>query len=478
MNRSFLVQLGAVATAGLLAGCANDPSGSGKRLEFADRSVTPALVKDLLPGARAYALVGSDDRLAGSPGFTFGGSADGMGIMKSASGYTLLVNHEDNFSVSRIALDSGFRPTTGEYLLSSDFGRYRLCSATLAKPEVHGFGPLFITAGESNQESQIHAISPYAQKNDTAFVAAFGRWNTENAVPLPRQAYGNRTVVVIGDDDSGPHGGQLALYVGTSIGDLANGKTYVLARPDNNVRERDMVVGQKYAVEFREITNIRSRTGLQINQESTNQKAVQFGRVEDIDYRKGSGGGREVYFNVTGQNNTEANADYSRSKYGRVYRLVLDRNDPLRGTLEVLLDGDDRAGPAREFQNPDNILVTRNYAYIQEDPNGYPDHTHDARIYQYDLRTGALRIAMELDHRRGDLKYNAINSPGGSSGRGSWEYGAMLDLEEEVGIDGAFLLAVQPHTWVDDRYRAPDGGTLRATERQGSQLLVITGLPR
>lgn len=90
MNRSYLVQLGAVAAAGLLAGCSNDPSGSGTRLEFADRSLTPALVKDLLPGARAYTLLGSDDRLAESPAFTFGGSADGMGIMRSGGGYTLL----------------------------------------------------------------------------------------------------------------------------------------------------------------------------------------------------------------------------------------------------------------------------------------------------------------------------------------------------------------------------------------------------
>ncbi len=79
MNRSFLVQLGAVAAAGLLSGCNNDPSGSGTRLEFADLSVTPALVKDLLPGARAYALIGSDDKLAASPGFIFGGSADAWG---------------------------------------------------------------------------------------------------------------------------------------------------------------------------------------------------------------------------------------------------------------------------------------------------------------------------------------------------------------------------------------------------------------
>ncbi len=480
MKRSTLFTFGAamLASAGVAAGC-NSATDSGARIDFAARSATPALLKGLPAGVQAFPLIGSDDALPQSPGFVFGGSADGMGILRGGDGaYTLLVNHEDNFSVSRITLDEQFRPVKADYAIQSQWGRFRLCSATLAKPEVHGFGPLYITAGETNAESQIHAMDPFGGQNTSQFLTALGRWNTENAVPLPREAYGDRTVIVIGDDDSGSAaGGQLALYVGTGIGDLTNGSVYVMARANDVVRERDMVPGQTYPVVFRKLEgNVPAMTGADINARSLELKAIQFGRVEDIDYRKGSGGGREVYFNVTGQNNTGTNADYARSKYGRVYRLVLDAQDPTRGTVEVLLDGDDRAGPAREFQNPDNILVTRNYAYIAEDPNGYGDETHDARVYQYDLRSGALKTVMELDHRRGDARYN--NVPGAQSALGSWEFGAMLDLQEEAGIRGGFLLAIQPHTWTGDRYKAPDGGTGRPNEAQASQLVVLTGLPR
>jgi len=475
MHLLKLAAAGACALAA--AACGNDPSGSGRDVTFQNHSVTPALVKDLPAGVQAYPLIGSDDDLAASPGFIFGGSADGMGILRNGDAtYTLLVNHEDNFAVSRITLDETFRPQRGEYALQSQHGRFRLCSATMARPEVHGFGPYFITAGESSEESQIHRLDPYGSQNSSVLLSALGKWNTENAVPLPRAAYPSRTVIVIGDDDSGPAGGQLALYLGNSIGDLEGGDVYVMARESGNTRERDMVVGTEYPVVFRKVEGARSLSGADINARTVALSSIQFGRVEDIDYRKGRGGEREVYFNVTGQNNTGANAGYTRSKYGRVYRLVLDAADPTRGTLRVLLDGDDRSGPAREFQNPDNILATRNYLYISEDPNGYGDETHDARVYQYELATSALRVVAELDHRRGDPKYNT--GSGARSALGAWEYGAMLDLENEVGIRGAFLLAIQPHSWTGARYRAADGGTLRPNEQQASQLVVLTGLPR
>lgn len=205
---------------------------------------------------------------------------------------------------------------------------------------------------------------------------------------------------------------------------------------------------------------------------------VRLGGVEDIDYREGgAANAREIYFVVTGQNNTGDNADYSRSKYGRIHRLVLDAADPLKGTLEVVLDGDDRSGPARQFQNPDNIYAGERFVYVQEDPNGYGDETHDAYIYQYDVASRAVRVAMELDHRR-DAADAAKFNVGGRSTFGSREYGALIDASEQVGQPDTFVLAVQPHTWRGDRYRRADGGALRPDENQASQLLVLQGLLR
>ena len=465
------------AAAFAAAGCGDEGSSlPAPRVTPANHSVTPALVKNVMPGLQVYTLVSSDDRLPESPGFVFGGSADGMGLLRNADGtYTAVVNHESNFAVSRVTFDASFKPVRGEYVLTSNAGRWRLCSATLATPDEHGFGPVFLTVGESGPESMIHAVDPYGAPNTSRLLPALGHWNGENAVPLPKNAYAGRTVVLVGDDDQGPTGGQVAMYVG-GRGDLDGGTLSVLARVNGSQRERDMVVGQTYPVEFREIPNARQLTGAQINALAVQAGAVMFGRVEDLDYRKG-GHGREVYFNATGQNNTGVNADFSRTRYGRVYRLVLDAGDPTKGTLQVVLDGDDRNGPARQFQNPDNIVVTERYAYLQEDPVGYGDETHDAYLYQYDLSTGALRVVMELDHRRGEAKYNAGATP---SRLGSWEYGAMVDVSDQVGIDGAFLLNVQPHSWLDDRFRNPDGGNLAdvANERQGSLMMLVTGVPR
>lgn len=453
-----------------------------------NRSVTPALAT-VLPNAggrvgadaiELFTLISSDDQLAQSDKFVFGGSADGSGILKNADGtFTMLVNHEDNFAVSRVTLDNTFKPVKGEYILNSDGGVWRLCSATMATPAEHGFGPLYLTSGESGQDSRTHGLNPYGDAGSASVskeIAGLGRWSAENAVPLPKQAFAGKTVVVIGDDDSDTFGGQVALYVSNTVGDLDNGSLYALKRTDNNQREMDMKVGTSFPVEFVKIDDHKALTGLQVNTKVNDLKAIKFGRVEDVDYRK-NGTGREVYFNVTGQNNTGVNADYSRSKYGRAYRLTLNANDPLKGSLELILDGDDRTGRAKQFQNIDNICVTENYVYVQEDPNSYGDETHDSYIYQLNLKTNEFKPVIAVDPRRtaaDGAKYNV----GGPSRFGAWEFGSMVDISDVIGIPNTFSLAVQPHTWTGARYLAADGGTKRLTENQASQIIIIKGLPR
>jgi len=478
-------------------------------VQLKNHSVTPALIKPM-PGfenVQTYAIIGSDDKLPGSPDFTFGGSADGAGWLRTrdGKGFIYITNHEDNFAVSRITFDQTLKPVKGEYVLNSDGGQWRLCSATLATPAEHGFGPTFLTCGESGPESRTHALDPYAPVNAQTVSRekpALGRWSAENAVPLPKDAVPGKTAIIIGDDDSGPNGdgegngGQVALYL-SNQGDLDNGKLYLLKRTNDDQREMNLKTGRDYDIEFVEVENQEMLTGAEINAKVDELRAIKFGRVEDLDYRKGGGANsREIYFNVTGQNNSGPNAgeypDYPRSKYGRVYRLVLNPENPLRGKLRLVLDGDDRNGKARLFQNPDNIVVTQNYAYIQEDPNRYADETHDAYIYQYHLGTGALKVVFELDHRRNAddaAKYNADRPGGGgdpeptnppflASALGSWEYGAMVDISELVGVPGTFSINIQPHTWRGEKYRNPDGGSLRPNEDQASQMVIVRGLAR
>lgn len=472
---------------------------------LANHSIAASLLNTNLdiPNIQMYKLVSSDDVLPESPNFVFGGSADGTGLVKNLDGtFTLLTNHEDNFSVSRITLDNTFKPTKGEYIMNSNAGIWRLCSGTMAKPEEHGFGPYFLTCGESGEESMTHAISPYAnpvvdtlvtEANSYTLAKGLGRWSAENAVPLHKDAYPNKTVIIIGDDDSGTAGGQVALYA-SSTGDLQNGNLYILKLKSGEYKETKMKVnGITHPFEFIQVPNHRSLTGAQINTFAQNMNAVRFGRVEDVDYRKGSAdASREIYFTVTGQDYTGVNADTSRTKYGRVYRIKLDKNNMLSGTIECVLDGDDKsaANGARTFYDVDNICVTNDYVYVQEDPNGYAPSgnpsAHDARIYMYDIETKDFFTVTELNHKRSgsanpDSAYYNRNSTGtayAKSSTGSWEYGALIDISNDVNIPNTFMLSIQPHTWRGAKYKGVDGGTIRKSEFQASALVVLKNLPR
>lgn len=479
------------------------------QVQLQNHSLTPALVnaKKGIPGLEVFSLIGSDDVLPQSPGYIFGGSADGAGLMKNLDGtYSFVVNHEDNFAVGKVTLDNTFKPIKGEYIMTSKAGMWRLCSATLATPEEHGFGPKFLTCGESGQESMTHAIDFTAPARTTfdslTLAKGLGRWSAENALPLNKNVYPSKTVIVLTDDDSGPNGGQVVVYVANTVGDLNNGKLYVLRRKDLNKRETDMIKGTSYPVELVEFpANYKSFTGSKLDAISDTLKSIKFGRVEDVDAGKGSlDNNRNVYFTVTGQDYTGVNADRSRTKFGRVYCLTLDAASPLSGTLTCIMDGDNTSlsNPVREFYDVDNICVTEDYVYVQEDPNGYvmnsfeKHHEHDARIYQYDIETGAVNVVMELDHHRSatdSAKFNVgRNASTGAyeykkSGFGSWEFGAMLDISDMIGIPDVFMVAVQPHTWIAAKYKGVDtivngGANIRKNEDQASQIIIVKGIPR
>ena len=455
--------------------------GALKKSGLQNYSVTPALIKKIagFETVNIYTLISSDDEFAG---YRFAGSADGSGLVKNpdGDGYIMMVNNEDNYSVSKLFLDKNLKPVRGEYALNSDGGTWRLCSGTMATPQENGFGPLYLSAGESNSEAMIHGIDPFAASlspNVAKGLPGLGKWSAENAVPLSKHAYPGKTIILTGEDASDASGGQLAMYKSDVTGDLENGSQYMLKRVDGVQKETDMSAGVSYPVEFVKVENHRSLTGTQIQALVDPLKAIKFGRVEDIDYRKGKGNGTEIYFNVTGQDPTGVNTDLSRTVMGRVYKLELDPNDPLKGKLTCILDGDDNNGIAKDFQNPDNITATENYVYIQEDSNGYGTEDHDAYVYQYTIATGELKKVFELDHRRNEAdaaKYN-VN---GTSKKGSWEYGALVDISDVVNLPNTFTLCIQPHTWTDAKFAGVDGGSKRVNEKQGSQIVILQGLPK
>ena len=473
---------------GLLAiSCKNDDNSSndnnsGEQIDLKSHSITPHLLSKH-PGfenINIYSILSSEDRLEESPEFVYGSMADGCGLLRNNDGtFSLINNIEADYSIARITFDETFKPVKGEYIVNSiATANTAQCSGSLATPEEHGFGPLYLSGGEWGGNSRyVFAVDPtknVSTANTAQTLPSMGQWTIENAVPLHKDAFPGKTIVLIGDDSHGDAGGQLVMYMSETVGDLENGKLYALKLNNSSLTDNDLTDGMEYDVTF---VQLNERTYDALNTECISKDVMAFNRVEDIDYRKGSAAAnREIYFNATGR----SQFNDTRTKYGRVYKLVLNESNPLQGKLKVELNGDDLNGKAKAFHSPDNILVTENYAYIQEDPNGYDDDInkqHDAYLYQYNLQTKELNVVLESAHRTPaaiDAGYASLDDRWGK-----WELTGMIDVSETIGIDNTFLLIQQGHSWKDDAFLNPDqAGTPEDSRNEGSILTLIQGLER
>ncbi|MDN4012115.1 hypothetical protein QX233_06585 [Chryseobacterium gambrini] len=482
---TVLVLLASSVAASVFFACKDDDNTTSpdETIEFKNRSVTPSFVKmgSDFSGVGVYTLVSSEDVIPNSGNMVYGGAPDGQGFIKNpdGSGYIMVTNHENTWAVSRLYLDKKLNITKGEYIVNSDGGGFRLCSASMATPEIHGFGPMFLTAGESNVNAMCHAIDPLAAampSNNTRTKPAMGKMSAENYVPLTKNAYPGKTVVIVGEDASNA---QVYLYVSNTVGDLDNGKLYVLRRTDLNQIETSMTWNNNYPVEFVEVPNAKNLTGTEIENLNSSLKSIQFARVEDLDYRKGSvTNNREIYFTATG-----VSGSTEKTYMGRVYQLKLDANDPLKGTLKIIADGDVSPSGANvkgtDIINPDNLCVTENYVYIQEDGDSYwPEATHNSLIWQYNIATGTKKVFMDMRHRDADMlgtKYN----PASDTKYGLWEHGAMVDISDVVGVPGTFTINVHAHSWVEgDKFLNPSKAISVQPYKAGGQTLILKNVPR
>jgi len=467
---------------------ANNSNTGNPAIQFKAHSVTPSLVTPMagFENLEIFPLISSEDKLAATPNFIFGAQPDGAGFMKdpNSNGYIMLNNHEILFSVSRVYLDESLKPIKGEYIMDREGGGMRLCSGTLATPEEHGFGPVFLTAGESSQESLVHSISPFAtvadRKRNDRVLPALGKGNMENAVPLPKDAYPGKTIILIGEDQSysASHqsAGQLIMYMNNVVGDLQTGELYALKRTGGDQVEMNMTKGNVYDVEFVKLPNIKTKTGAEINTMVNAAGAIRFSRVEDLDYRKGGGAnGREIYFVATGQaTNGGTTPEPGFTMWGRMYKLVMDANDPAKGKLEVVADGD--LNPGNDLINPDNVCVTDNYVYIQEDGDSYyPASHHDSYIWQYNISTRQYKPWLNMNHKRTDATWNAKYNVTNEMRKGSWEFGAMIDISNVIKVPNTFLVNIHPHTWQSPLFGNADGSGLN-TNIEGGQTLIIRGV--
>ena len=444
-------------------------------------SNTPNFLK-LTPefsGVNLYPILSSEDKLEGSPAFVYGSMADGAGLLKNEDGtYTLINNIEADYSIARIILDETFKPIKGEYILNAEAtANTAQCSGSMITPQEHGFGPLYLSGGEWGGSSKgVFLTDPYrdvSEASSARILNSFGQWSTENAVVIGKDAYPNKTVAFIGDDhsDNSTPSGQLGMYVGER-GDLEGGKLYGLKVTDAEIDfEVKMKEGVEYPAEFVELEE--REIGL-LDTEAKTKGVMGFSRLEDIDWRRGSAeNNREIYFCVTGRKKDGLVG--KGTIHGRVYRVKLNAEDPTKAaTITCVLDGDNPLSQAKYFHSPDNILMTENYAYIQEDPNGYfGDYTknHYARLYQYNLVTGELKTVLECNQQfASDKGYGNVSKP--------WEITGMIDISETIGKENTFLLITQNHGWVEEGFTDPKANSDLANRNEGSTLYVVQGLKR
>ncbi|WP_238857977.1 PhoX family protein [Poritiphilus flavus] len=446
---------------------------------------------------KAYSLISSTDFL--DNGFQFVGATDGAGFLPDGDGFMYIVNAEDDYAVARIRMDANLTPTEGDWLLNSGVADFaRQCSGTMWESAIHGGATdLFLSASESFNYD-VKGIDPYiGTPTPTADFGldALGEFNWENAVPLPQGAYSGSTVIVGGDDDSSGSEGQITLYYSENgDADLDGGKIYVLrllqvsdgaggvmdVAAATTYNESNLDFGVTYDFEFVEIVDGAAMTKDEMEDACVAVNATAFMRVEDVDYQKGSdANARNIYVAVTGRG--PGRGTYN--DWGTAYKLEFDEASPLSGKLTQIISGNtdtnNMDGNLAELQSPDNICVTENFIYLQEDPNSF-DRGHAAYIYQTDLNGNNARVVMEMIVRA-DL------DPTGSTGF-SGEYGALIDISDKVGVEDTFLLNLQPHYWESDDFKNVDGHDMETNaaaiaagareDDQGGQIVILKGLPR
>jgi hypothetical protein len=219
---------------------------------------------------------------------------------------------------------------------------------------------------------------------------------------------------------------------------------------------------------------------------SNANNVFQFIRIEDMAYDKNDP--RIVYIADTGEPRaipdpatgrlrrgpSSTQGDYMN---GRIFKLVMNAADPLAvDSLSILINADlGGYNNPNVLHQPDNIDTSLGSLMIQEDPgshNGqrsaFPNAT-SARVWRYDLSTGALSVVAEVDQ-----------SLTPASPKGAWESSGIVDASAIFG-PGAWLLTVQAHTlWIESELRSVTDTTRNPPvtgdvmfKREGGQLLLL-----
>jgi hypothetical protein len=212
-----------------------------------------------------------------------------------------------------------------------------------------------------------------------------------------------------------------------------------------------------------------------------------FVRVEDTAYDKRPGMGNVVYIVDSGRG-TAGISQPGRSTNGRVWKMVLDPDDPtVVDSLSIAVEGDDN--PVKtlgEIHQPDNIDTTQTGLLVTEDPGssqqfvladqGLPNAT-TARLWYVPFSGASPEVVVKIDQSADGEGTDVDGRPDGNWG--AWETSGIVDASAAFGA-GAFLIDVQAHTLWVEKADGPDTFIDAETvnpdftfKREGGQLLLI-----
>lgn len=379
-------------------------------------SQAPYLVRTT-PGVVTTSLLTVGDSVGG---YRMVGIPDGLGAYDNGDGtFTVLMNHElrpDRGAVRDHGARGAFvstwviDATTREVLSGDDLikqvltwsgGAYvpssaplnRLCSADLPVRTAlfdpasgKGYeGRIFLSGEEAGAEGRAFA---HVLDGGTSYeLPALGKMSWENLLAHP--STGDRTVVV-GTDDSTP--GQVYVHVGQKSATgtppqkagLTGGTLYGVQL--DGVRAENDGTATSGAFRLLDLGDATTKTGAQLETQSDTLGVTEWARPEDGAWDPNSP--NDFYFVTT--------AGYT--SVSRLWRLRFqDASRPeLGGVATALVNG-----PAQGTDGPkmlDNMTVNdRGQVLMQEDPG---NQARLAKIWQYDIASGALRTVAEHDPAR------------------------------------------------------------------------------
>ena len=399
--------------------------------------------------------------------------------------------------------------------------------------------PTTVGAADSRQIGVVVAVDARTGKSNTIW--GMGRHNHENSIAVP--GYGH-PVVLSGDDSfvNNPAQSQVYSYIADSANDVLNdrGELYAFVsdvpgkddyfdfapgdttsihghfelvpkdiatgrRPDGT----DMMAADKgYPQPVSPAPGVGWQrdavTGIPIDgpqwvlehwgdEHTEDEPVFQFVRIEDMAYDRRPGMENVVYLVDSGRGTTGASQP-GRSTNGRVWKMVLDKNDPKKVlSLSIFIEGDDAAGqdadrdpPAGQHRvdaaGPADHRGSRVEPAVPADRCGRDDGSAHA-LHVRDgphRRRGEGRPVARREHRvAGHPERQGLPTRPGLLG--AWESSGVIDASPYFGL-GSFLVTVQASTyWVEKALTANDDlapfGVPDYTHKRNGGQLVLLRLP-